>query len=160
MQLNVNAECVRDYATERFGADNVVALLDGIIKISVKGMANDDISCLSRMLQWSDVYVKRSDKGLIILLNPRQQGATPLDPAHYEDEPALPKKQPRVLDFYEALPQEARMAAFDNTAKTKWTMPVNSLEEAIMRSFYIDRSPEGAEYWQNVMLNNIDNLIP
>ena len=175
MQNTVNAQCVIDKIVYYFGEDNVQTCDAGIVKLHVKELAND-IKHIADCLVYANVQVKRSGKGLIILFIPR------VDEGNYccemqeaidktwgfalsnESVANLPdgvliKKQPRVRDFYENLPQEARMKAFDNTAKTKWDMPVNSLEDAILRSFYINHSPEGTEYWQDVILENSGMIV-
>lgn len=66
-------------------------------------------------------------------------------------------KKRTVRDFFELdLPhQEARMAAFENTSKARLDLEVNSLSEAILQSFYISDTKQGAEYWQDIMVNSI-----
>lgn len=68
----------------------------------------------------------------------------------------IPPKR-TIRDFFELdLPhQEARMAAFDNTSKTRLDLEVSSLSEAILQSFYISDTKQGAEYWQDIMVNSI-----
>jgi hypothetical protein len=88
-----------------------------------------------------------------------QEGAT-WEEQHPYLESQLPKSvqiKRTIRDFFELdLPhQEARMAAFDNTSKTKLDLEVNSLQEAILQSFYISDTPQGAEYWQDILINNI-----
>lgn len=156
MQDNVNAICVRDYMIERFGSGYVQVLLDGIIRIDTNSLVNQEIFSICSMLQYADVYVKRSNKGLVILFNPKQDIHQPMGISHYSDDEIVGfVNQRTVRDFYEIdLPQEARMKAFDNTSKNKLDVQVGSLEQAILRSFYINHSPEGTEYWQDVILEN------
>lgn len=159
MQENVNAICVRDYMIERFGSDHVQVLEDGVVRVDTNSLANQDIFSVCNMLQYSDAYVKRSNKGLVVLFNPKQYVHYPMDISHYSDDESAGKagNQRTVRDFYELdLPQEARMKAFDNTSKNKLDVQVGSLEQAILRSFYINHSPEGTEYWQDVILENSD----
>lgn len=60
-----------------------------------------------------------------------------------------------VRYFYEMkLSQEARMYAFENTSKIKLENPASSLQDAILQSFYIGDTPQGAVYWQDVILDN------
>lgn len=158
MQDNVNAANVLDSLMHNFGDEQISTCDSGIIKLQVKGLRNGDIMSISNMLQWSDVQVKRSDKGILVIFIPRpcqvgysQEVLSALDSIIGDTETI---KQMRVRDFYESLPQEIRMKAFDNTSKNKWDMSVSSLEEAILRSFYINHSPEGTEYWQDVILEN------
>lgn len=153
MQENVNAICVMDYAVQNFGSENISTSLDGVIRCSIKAMSSGDIVTVSNMLRWADVGIKRSDKGLLVLVKPKVVESG-LDHSYLEDEQPLTKKQLTVRDFFENLPQDIRINAFDNTAKSKWHNPVNSLEEAILTSFYISDSPQGANYWQDIILEN------
>jgi len=155
MQENVNAVCTNDFAVQNFGAENVSVLPDGVIRCFTKEMGNGDVLTVSNSLQWSDVLIKRSDKGLVIFFSPKPDSKG-LDSSYYDADPddIQAKKIPMVRDFFEALPQEARIAAFDNTAKSKWKNPARDLEEAILTSFYISDSPQGANYWQDVILEN------
>lgn len=170
MQNSVNAQYVIDKIVYYFGENNVQTCDAGIVKLHVKEFTND-IKYITDCLVYANVQIKRSGKGLIVLFIPRQ------DEGIYSNEiteaisktwgyalsdeelqtsagGVVTKERPMVRDFYEHLPQEARIRAFDNTAKTKWDMPVNSLEEAILRSFYINHSPEGTEYWQDIILEH------
>lgn len=88
-------------------------------------------------------HVKRSGKGLVVY--------SPSIP----DNTIYPagKRHETVRDFYElVLPDEARVFAFENTAKIKLDRDAKNLFEAIMDSFYISDSPQGANYWQDIIL--------
>lgn len=84
MQGNVNAICARDYAIETWGRDNVTVLPDGIIRCFVRAMGSGDITTVSNILRWADVHVKRSDKGLVILFNPKPD-SNPFDKSHFDE---------------------------------------------------------------------------
>lgn len=71
MQENVNAVNVISSAVSNFGSDNVQTCDGGIIKVSLQGLGNGDVQTLANLLQWSDVQVKRSGTGLLILLIPK-----------------------------------------------------------------------------------------
>lgn len=86
-------------------------------------------------------HVKRSAKGLVVFSPSIKPDVNP------------PGQHKTVRDFFElALPAEARIAAFENTAKIKLDRPACNLYQAIMESFYIADSPQGANYWQDVIL--------
>lgn len=174
MQVNVNAENVIQSLVQNFGEDNIQTCDGGIIKLQVKELQNGDILSISNLLQWSDVQVKRSDTRLLILFIPKpwvgEYSEEVLNALHqikgeshadYEEKKPIitqnaPNQRPHpcVRDFYENLPQDARIAAFNNTAKSKWDRPARDLKQAILESFYINDSPEGANYWQDVILEN------
>lgn len=60
-----------------------------------------------------------------------------------------------IRDFFElVLPKDARIAAFDNTSKIRLDYPAKNLADAILQSFYISETPQGAEYWQDVILKH------
>lgn len=162
MQENVNAVNVLNSIVQNFGDERVSTCDGGIIKLSVKSLGNGDILNISNMLQWADVQMKRSDKGILVLFIPKihsggysQEILDALDATNNNDNYKGPVNT--VRDYYERLPQDVRMKAFDNTSKNKWMMPVDSLEQAILRSFYINNSPEGTEYWQDVIVENAKN---
>lgn len=161
MQDNVNAVNVLNSIVKNFGDEKVSTCVGGAIKLQVKFLASGDILNISNMLQWSDIQVKRSGVGILVLFIPK------LNSGHYpqetldamnlikgdiEEEEAISFSS--VRDFYEKLPYEVSMKAFDNTSKNKLDMQVPSLNEAILRSFYINHSPEGTEYWQDIILEN------
>lgn len=66
-------------------------------------------------------------------------------------------KKRTVRDFFESdLPHDASMAAFDNTSHARLDLEVNNLQEAILQSFYISDTKQGAEYWQDIMCGSIN----
>lgn len=71
MQNNVNAVNVLQLLVHNFG-DVAVSTCDaGVIKLQVKELGNGDVLSLSNLLQWSDIQVKRSGVGLLILFIPK-----------------------------------------------------------------------------------------
>lgn len=90
-----------------------------------------------------NLIVRRYDKGLTITFTEKESSI----------EPRFTMKT--IRDFFElVLPQDARMAAFDNTSKVRLDYPAKNLADAILQSFYISDTPQGAEYWQDVILEN------
>lgn len=69
---DVNARNVIDFLVTNFGEDNVSTCDAGVIKLQKKALASSDLLSLSMMLRWSDVYVKRSGTGLVILCVPKE----------------------------------------------------------------------------------------
>jgi len=119
--------------------------IDGISSRELKELAQVNVD------YGMDFNIKRSGKGLVVF-------SQSIDDRRIVVQNA-PTKQLFVRDFYENLPQEARIAAFNNTAKNKWDRPADDLKQAILESFYINDSPEGANYWQDVILENSEIKI-
>lgn len=72
MQNNVNAENVIGSLVANFGDGGAVSTCDGgIIKLQVRELRNGDVLTISNLLQWSDVQVKRSGSGLLIIFIPK-----------------------------------------------------------------------------------------
>lgn len=91
-----------------------------------------------------NLIVRRYDKGLTISFTPKE--IIPIEPKGRHE---------TIRDFFElVLPQDARMAAFDNTSKVRLDYPAKNLADAILQSFYISDTPQGAEYWQDIILEN------
>lgn len=91
-----------------------------------------------------NLIIRRYDKGLTIKFTEKENAKIDHH-GRYET----------IRDYFElALPQDARIAAFDNTSKVRLDYPAKSLSHAILQSFYISDSPQGAEYWQDIILEN------
>lgn len=71
MQNNVNSENVLQSLVYNFGDQQVSTCDAGLIKLQVKELCNGDVLSLSNLLQWSDIQVKRSGVGLLILFIPK-----------------------------------------------------------------------------------------
>lgn len=72
--VNVNAENVLSALVYNFGDGGAISTCDGgVIKLQIKELGNGDITCISNMLQYADVKVKRSGAGvgLLILFIPK-----------------------------------------------------------------------------------------
>jgi len=121
---------------------------DFTYKLRVDGISSRELRELAQVnIDYGmDFNIKRSGKGLVVF-------SQSIDDRRIVVENA-PTKQLFVRDFYESLPQDARIAAFNNTAKVKWDYPANTLTEALTNSFYFSDTPEGANYWQDVILEN------
>lgn len=90
-------------------------------------------------------HVRRSGKGLIVY---RPSINT------ISDEPKFRHKT--VRDYYElVLSQDERIAAFDNTSKSKLDLHTSNIAQAILQSFYIADSPQGANYWQDIIWSHM-----
>jgi len=72
MQENVNAINITSSLIANFGSDNVSVEPNGQILLKVKEIGNGDLLSISNMLQWSNVYMKRSDKHILTIFTPRK----------------------------------------------------------------------------------------
>lgn len=114
-------------------------------KIQHDSLSTHELSALAKINEdyAMNFQVKRSGKGLVIF------------------DTSISQQYPKgrlhetVRDFFElTLPEEARIFAFENTAKIKLDRPAKNLFEAILESFYIADTPQGANYWQDIILEN------
>lgn len=145
MQSNVNAEKVFKSLIEDFGAEKVKMLDNNIVKLKIVYLGYMDYDNIAKLNPITSVEAKRSDKGIIFLFTPK------IEPC---SEPKFTLNT--VRDYYELmLPQEARMAAFDNTSKSKLDLPTSNIAQAILQSFYIGDSPQGANYWQDIIWSHM-----
>lgn len=70
MQENANAINIEMSVVRNFGRDNVKVLPGGIIKLTIKELANGDILGISNLLLLADIHIKRSDKNILVLFTP------------------------------------------------------------------------------------------
>lgn len=74
LKENPNSVNVLNSIVQNFG-DVAVSTCDaGIIKLQVKALGNGDVLSISNMLIWSDIQIKRSGNGILILFIPKPWG--------------------------------------------------------------------------------------
>lgn len=67
--VNVNAENVLSALVYNFGDGGAISTCDGgVIKLQAKELGNSDLTCISNMLQYADVKIKRSGAGVGMLV--------------------------------------------------------------------------------------------
>lgn len=146
MQENVKV-FTPEVLVEVFG--NVRVKGDFTYKLQVDHINSRELSQLAKINEdyGMNFHVRRSGKGLIVF-----------SPAIKNDKSEVTQQFPRVTvrDYFELdLNQDARIAAFENTAKIKLDNPTKNLGDAILQSFYISETPQGACYWQDIICDSI-----
>lgn len=143
MQENVKV-FTPEVLVEVFG--NVEVKGDFNYKLRHDSLSTRELSALSKINEdyGMNFQVRRSGKGLVIF-----------DTSIPKDNIPKGRLHETVRDFFElVLPQEARIFAFENTSKIKLDRPAKNLFEAIMDSFYISDTPQGANYWQDIIVEH------